>query len=141
MTRPIIYALSAVLLKIVFSYATAGASAERVFTNIDKVKITFELYNQFYVMELFPDVVMEDIDSFTINAVTQILGQEAFEKDENSEAIVAQVASVIRERLELLRDPRQVKDMELAPRNDLLFLINVTSLANNNRTIENQDYE
>ena len=61
-----------------------GASAERVFTNIDKVGLKIELYNQFYVMELIPHVVMEDIDSFTINAFTQILGQDAFEKDENS---------------------------------------------------------
>ena len=134
MTRPITNALSMLFLTI----GAIGASADSLITNIDKVELRIELYNKFYQIELIPHVVIEDIDSFTVNIVKQILGQDAFEKDENAEEIVAQISSVIRKRLELTKDPRQVKDIELGPRNDLPFSINVTYL---NRMTETQYYQ
>ena len=134
MTRPITNALSMLFLTI----GAIGASADSLITNIDKMELRIELYNKFYQIELIPHVVIEDIDSFTVNIVKQILGQDAFEKDENAEEIVAQISSVIRKRLELTKDPRQAKDIELGPRNDLLFSINVTYL---NRMTETQYYQ
>ena len=134
MTRPITNALSMLFLTI----GAIGASADSLITNLDKVGLKIELYNKFYKIELIPHVVVEDIDSFTVNIVKQILGQDAFEKDENAEEIVAQISSVIRKRLELTKDPRQVKDIELGPRNDLLFSINVTYL---NRMTDTQYYQ
>ena len=101
MTRPITNALSMLFLTI----GAIGASADSLITNLDKVGLRIELYNKFYKIELIPHVVVEDIDSFTINIVKQILGQDAFEKDENAEEIVAQISSVIRKRLELTKDP------------------------------------
>ena len=133
-------------------FLTLGAKADAdaqlkqasFFTSVDETEVTIVLYNQSYMIKMFPQTVLEDwgVDLFTVNIVKEMLGQDAFENDENIEEILAQISSVIRKRLDLVLDPRQIKENKLvAPRNDLLFSINVTFIQDNKVTDENPYYQ
>ena len=71
-----------------------------------------------YKVSVYPQN-LEDTNLFAKYIVEQIFGEI-----EQSESLVARIESLLNERVDLLKDPRQEKDMKFPSRDDILFSIN-----------------
>ena len=91
---------------------------------VDEFEMVLNIDGKRYKVSVYPQN-LEDTHLFAKYIVEQIFGEI-----EQSESLVARIESLLNERVDLLKDPRQEKDMKFPSRDDILFSINVSYPTN-----------
>ena len=103
---------------------------------VDEFEMVLNIDGKRYKVSVYPQN-LEDTNLFAKYIVEEIFGEI-----EQSESLVARIESLLNERVDLLKDPRQEKDMKFPSRDDILFSINVSYPTNSKFILnKNRNYE
>ena len=103
---------------------------------VDEFEMVLNIDGKRYKVSVYPQN-LEDTNLFAKYIVEEIFGEI-----EQSESLVARIQSLLNERVDLLKDPRQEKDMKFPSRDDILFSISVSYPTNSKFILnKNRNYE